>query len=86
MGIALVAQWSILSNISSALIIFISHPVKLGEAITIIDKEFDIKGQVSDIGLFYVIMKTDNDEKIMIPNNVFLQKATKINSEKQLMP
>jgi small-conductance mechanosensitive channel len=62
------------------LIIFISHPVKLGESITIIDKEFDITGQVSDIGLFYVIMKTKTDEKIMIPNNVFLQKATKINS------
>lgn len=78
-GIALVAQWSILSNISSALIIFISHPVKLGESITIIDKDFDIKGQVSDIGLFYVILKTDTTEKITIPNNVFLQKATKIN-------
>lgn len=78
-GIALVAQWSILSNISSAIIIFISHPVKLGESITIIDKEFDIKGQVSDIGLFYVILKTDTNEKITIPNNVFLQKATKIN-------
>ncbi|WP_026839723.1 mechanosensitive ion channel domain-containing protein [Gillisia sp. JM1] len=80
-GIALFAQWSILSNISSALIIFISHPVKLGESITIIDKEFDIKGQVSDIGLFYVILKTDTNEKIMIPNNVFLQKATKINNQ-----
>jgi small-conductance mechanosensitive channel len=79
-GIALFAQWSILSNISSALIIFISHPVKLGESITIIDKEFDINGQVSDIGLFYVILKTDTNEKIMIPNNLFLQKATKINN------
>lgn len=78
-GIALVAQWSILSNILSAIIIFISHPVKLGESITIIDKEFDIKGQVSDIGLFYVILKTDTNEKVMIPNNIFLQKATKIN-------
>lgn len=78
-GIALVAQWSILSNLSSALIIFINHPVKLGESITILDKEFDISGQVSDIGLFYVILKTDTNEKIMIPNNIFLQKATKIN-------
>lgn len=77
-GIALVAQWSILSNILSAIIIFVSHPVKLGQSITIIDKEFDIKGQVSDIGLFYVILKTDTNEKIMIPNNIFLQKATKI--------
>ncbi len=78
-GIALVAQWSILSNISSAVIIFISHPVKLGESITIIDKDFDINGQVSDIGLFYVILKTEKNEKIMIPNNIFLQKATRIN-------
>jgi small-conductance mechanosensitive channel len=79
LGVGLIAQWSILSNISAALIIFISHPVKLGESITIMDKDFNIKGQVSDIGLFYVILKTDNNEKIMIPNNVFLQKATKIN-------
>ena len=80
-GLALFAQWSILSNISSAVIIFISHPVKLGEFITIIDKDFEVKGQVSDIGLFYVILKTDTNEKITIPNNVFLQKATKINIE-----
>lgn len=79
LGIALVAQWSILSNIASAVIIFISHPVKLGESIAIMDKEFDIKGQVSDIGLFYVILKTDTNEKISIPNNIFLQKAIKIN-------
>jgi len=79
-GVALFAQWSILSNISSSLIIFLNHPVKLGESITIMDKEYDINGRVSDIGLFYVILKTDTDEKIMIPNNVFLQKATKINS------
>jgi len=77
-GIALFAQWSMLSNISSAIIIFVSHPVKLGESVSILDKEFDINGQVSDIGLFYVILKTDKNEKIMIPNNIFLQKATKL--------
>jgi small-conductance mechanosensitive channel len=50
---------------------FYKPSVKLGESITIIDKEFDITGRVSDIGLFYVIMKTETDEKIMIPNNLF---------------
>jgi len=79
-GIALFAQWSVLSNISSALIIFISHPVKLGDYITILDKDFDISGKLSDIGPFYVNIKTSTGEKIMIPNNVFLQKATKVNS------
>jgi small-conductance mechanosensitive channel len=79
-GIALFAQWSVLSNISSALIIFISHPVKLGDSITILDKDFDISGKLSDIGPFYVNINTIAGEKIMIPNNVFLQKATKVNS------
>lgn len=79
-GVALFAQWSILSNIFSALIIFVSHPIKLGEPITILDKEFDILGKVSDIGLFFVTVKTDLGEKIMIPNNTFLQKASKVNS------
>jgi small-conductance mechanosensitive channel len=60
---------------------FYKPSVKLGESITIIDKEFDITGRVSDIGLFYVIMKTETDEKIMIPNNLFT-KQQKINSEK----
>lgn len=80
-GIALFAQWSILSNISSAIIIFVSHPVKLGESVSIFDKDFDINGKVSDIGLFYVILKTDKNEKVMIPNNIFLQKATKLKIE-----
>lgn len=75
-GVALFAQWSILSNITSALIIFISHPIKLGESITILDKDFNISGQLADVGLIYVTVKTESDEKIMIPNNIFLQKAT----------
>lgn len=64
LGIALVAKWSILSNISSTIIIFISHPVKLVKSITIIDKEFDIKGQVSDIGLFFIILKQIQMKKL----------------------
>ena len=78
-----ILKFSNLSIFIILVIIFFSHPVKLGESITIIDKDFDIKGQVSDIGLFYVILKTDTTEKITIPNNVFLQKATKINLWKQ---
>jgi hypothetical protein len=59
---------------------FYKPSVKLGESITIIDKEFDITGRVSDIGLFYVIMKTETDEKSWFPTTFFLQKQQK-NSE-----
>jgi small-conductance mechanosensitive channel len=77
MGIAFFAQWSILSNITSGIIIFFNHPVKLDDTIIIIDKDYEIEGRVSDIGLFFVILKTTNNEQITIPNNVFIQKQIK---------
>jgi len=76
-GIALFAQWSILSNITSGLIIFFNHSVKLDETITILDKDYEIKGRISDIGLFFVILKTSENEQINIPNSVFLSKMIK---------
>ncbi|MFT7420076.1 MAG: hypothetical protein ACI9QN_000999 [Arcticibacterium sp.] len=79
-GIALFAQWFVLSNISSTLIIFISHPVKLGNSISFLEKDFDVKVKLSDAGPFYVMIKMSTSAKMMIPNNLFLPKATKVNS------
>lgn len=76
-GIALFAQWSILSNITSGIIIFFNHSVKLDDEITIVDKDYDIEGRISDIGLFFVILITKNNERIDIPNSVFLNKMIK---------
>jgi small-conductance mechanosensitive channel len=77
LGIALFAQWSILSNITSSIIIFFNHPVKLEDTITIIDKDYEIEGRVSDIGVFFIILKTKEGEQITIPSNVFIQKMIK---------
>ncbi|MBK8967299.1 MAG: mechanosensitive ion channel [Saprospiraceae bacterium] len=77
LGIALFAQWSILSNITSGIIIFFSHPVKLDDTISIIDKDYHVEGRVSDIGLFFVIIKTNDGERVTVPSNVFVQKMIK---------
>ncbi len=76
-GIALFAQWSILSNITSGIILFFNHSVRLDDTIIVIDKDFEIEGRISDITLFYVILKTKDNEEITIPNNVFIQKMIK---------
>lgn len=76
-GIALFAQWSILSNITSGIIIFFNHPIKLDDSVSIIDKDFEVEGRISDIGLLFVILKTKENEQITIPNNVFIQKMIK---------
>lgn len=77
LGIALFAQWSILSNITSSVIIFFNHPIKLDDTISIIDKDYETEGRVSDIGIFFVILKTKEGEQITIPSNVFIQKMIK---------
>ncbi|MEZ5198347.1 MAG: mechanosensitive ion channel [Bacteroidales bacterium] len=74
LGVAFFAQWSIISNITSTLIIFFNHPIKIGDYLTIMDKEFPIEGKLSDIGIFFIIIKTKDDKKITIPSNVFMQK------------
>lgn len=77
MGIALFAQWSHLSNLTSGLIIFFNHSAKLDDTIVIIDKDFEVEGRISDISLFFIKLKTEEEEEILIPNNVFLQKMVK---------
>lgn len=78
LGIAFVAQWSLLSNISASLILFFNHPLKIGDHIKIIEKDFIIEGIINDITFFFVHIKTPNGEKISIANNIFLQKTISI--------
>lgn len=81
LGIAFFAQWSIISNITSTIIIFFSHPARIGDQISVIDKEFLIEGRISDIGAFFVKLKTKDGEIITIPSNLFIQKMIQIKSE-----
>ena len=76
-GIALFAQWSHLSNITSGIIIFFNHSVKLDDTVSIIDKDYEVEGRISDIGLFFIKLKTKQGEEVSLPNNIFLQKMIK---------
>lgn len=77
-GVAFFAQWSILSNITSSIIIFFNHSVKIGDIITIMEgKEYEIEGRIHNIGLFFVTLKTKENEEITLPNNIFIQKMIK---------
>ncbi len=77
-GVGFFAQWSILSNITSSLILFFNHPMKLGQEISILDKEYDIHGTLIDISFFFMYIKTSDDDIITIPNSVVLSKVIKL--------
>lgn len=77
-GVALIAQWSILSNITAGIILFFSFPFKIGDVIKIHDKDFPFLGEIKDIGAFHVFLKTQDGEEIIYPNNLLLQKGISI--------
>ena len=74
-GVALFANWSILSNITSGIIMFFSFPYKVGDKIQIHDKDFPIEAIIEDIRAFQLHLRLDNGNLVTYPNNLMLQKA-----------
>lgn len=77
-GVAMFAQWSILSNITSGVILFFFFPFKIGDTIKIHDKDFPIQAEIEDISAFHINLKTIDGERITYPNNLLLQKGISI--------
>jgi small-conductance mechanosensitive channel len=77
-GVAMVAQWSILSNITSGIILFFSYPFKIGDTIHIHDKDFPVIAEIEDISVFYISMINKEGELVIYPNNLLLQKGVSI--------
>ena len=83
LGIAFFAKWSLLSNITSSIIIFFIHPVKLGDYVKALHKDFHYEGEVIEMNYFFVHIKTDDNETITIPNSHFFEKSFSINEKKE---
>jgi small-conductance mechanosensitive channel len=76
-GVALFAQWSILSNVTSSIIIFFTFPSRVGDKIKVIDGENSISGEIIEISLFQIEIKDEDDNIVFYPNNLFMQKPIK---------
>ena len=78
LGVGFFAQWSILSNLTASVILFFNHPVRIGDRIKVIDKDFNYIGKVNDITGFFLFMKTDLGENITLPTSYVLQRGIQI--------
>lgn len=74
-GIGLFASWSILSNITAAIILFFYFPFRIGQRVKIIDGDNSIEGILFDLNLFSIVIKNDEGQKVTYPNNLALQKG-----------
>ena len=85
-GVALFAQWSILSNVTAGIIIFFNSPIKIGDYIQILDKDFPIQARVVDLLTFYTHLRTDDGELHVFPNSLLLQRGVTVIGEKPRTP
>jgi small-conductance mechanosensitive channel len=83
LGIAFFAQWSLLTNITSSILIFFNHPVKLGDYIKVLHKDFLVEGEVTEMNYFFVHLKTKDNEIITIPNSQFFDKSFSVIDNKE---
>lgn len=74
-GVAMFAQWSLLSNITAGILLFFSFPFRIGDIIRIQDKDFPIEAKIIDIKAFCTILRTRGNETISYPNSLLLQKG-----------
>ncbi len=68
LGVAMFAQWSVLSNITAGIVMFFSAP----------DKDVPLEATIERIGVFYTHLRTTEGELVVLPNNLFLQKVVGI--------
>ncbi|EAS19692.1 mechanosensitive ion channel [Nonlabens mediterrranea] len=82
-GVALFANWSILSNLTSSFILYFAFPFKIGDRIRIHDKDLPVTAVIEDIKGFYTVLKTNDGETITYPNNLLMQKGVSILGNKK---
>ncbi|MEP1446099.1 MAG: mechanosensitive ion channel domain-containing protein [Paraglaciecola sp.] len=73
LGIALFAQWSILSNITAGILIFFNFPYRVGDTVRIANKDFDLSGMIEEITTFHVLIRHADGDLITYPNSLILQ-------------
>ena len=59
LGVALFAIWSILSNVTAGIILFLNFPFKIGDRIKILDKEIEYDGNylIEDIRAYHIHLR-----------------------------
>lgn len=77
-GVAMFAQWSVLSNITAGIIIFFSMPFRIGDEIEILDKDYPIKAVVENVMTFTIHLRTEEGNLVVMSNTLFLQKVLSV--------
>ena len=78
-GVALFANWSLLSNVTSYFVLLFHNSFRRGNFVRIIDGDNYIEGYIAEVNLFNTKLITEEREVVIYPNNLILVRPTIIN-------
>lgn len=73
-GVALFAHWSVLSNITASLILYLNRDIHLGDTVRILDGDNSVEGTIIEFGAFAVVLRRADGAKIVYPNTLAIQR------------
>ncbi|MEM6458239.1 MAG: mechanosensitive ion channel family protein [Planctomycetota bacterium] len=76
-AIGFVAVWSVLSNVLCSLILIGTRPFRIGQRIALPPDE-QLEGVVTHVTLLHTVLRTDDGDRLKIPNNLFFQRTLRI--------
>lgn len=84
-AVGFVALWSVLGNMTCALLILVFRPFRLGDQIELLepaDLKVGVSGKVTDLSLVFTTLALEEDEESIqvarIPNSIFFQKVVRV--------
>lgn len=78
-GVALFAQWSMLSNVTAFFILLVHKSYRRGNFIRVIEGDNYVEGFISEINVFNTVLLTERDEPVLYPNNLLITRPTVFN-------
>jgi small-conductance mechanosensitive channel len=83
-GVALFANWSLLSNITAYFILLFQPSYSRGNFVRIFEGDNFVEGTIIEVNLFNIRLLTDDNETITYPNNLILTRITMLNPQKKM--
>ena len=78
LGVALFAAWSLLSNLTAFLLMFIQNDCRVGFWVRVIDGANFLEGRIIEMGLMNVVLEHVDGHKVIYPNNIFVTRPVMV--------
>jgi small-conductance mechanosensitive channel len=78
-GVAFLATWAMISNITASFFLVLWRPFRFGQTVEILPE--NLKGRVTKSNLMFTTLREDDGNELQIPNNLFFQKMFRVGDQ-----